>query len=174
MRVLVVLLSFFLAGCSNMSSTSKPQTVPSLDLARYVGRWYVISNIPYFLEKGKVATYDTYTLLPDGRLANDFTFRKGSFAAPEKTWHGKATIVNKATNAEWKVSFVWPLKATYLVLDLDTEYRWAVVGTPNRKLLWVLSRTRQLPSAAYERIVSRISGRGYDVKKLTLVPQPAE
>ena len=77
--------------------------VDYVDLDRYLGRWYVIANIPYFLEQGKVASYDTYSRRPDGKLGNDFTFRKGNFEAPEKTWHGVGEIINKETNAEWKI-----------------------------------------------------------------------
>jgi len=53
------------------------RTVPQVDLTRYLGNWYVIANIPYFLEKGKVATYDTYSMRPDGRMNNTFQVPPG-------------------------------------------------------------------------------------------------
>jgi len=149
------------------------RTVDHVDMDRYVGRWYVIANIPYFLEKGKVASYETYAKRPDGKLVNNFTFRKDSFDAPEKTWHGSAWVVNKTTNAEWKVRFVWPFTSTYLVLELDPDYKWAVVGTPGRGLLWILARDRQLPEATYDAIIDRIRAQGYDPSVIAKVPQPA-
>ena len=161
---------FTLAGCSTMSPPLR--TVDHVDLDRYLGRWYVIANIPYFLENGKVASYDTYARRPDGRLDNIFTFRPGGFTAPEKSWHGTAWVTNPATNAEWKVRFVWPLTSTYLVLELDPDYRWAVVGTPGRGLLWILARERRLSSADYGHILDLIGRQGYDRTKIVPVPQP--
>jgi len=153
--------------------TSPPRTVNHVDLDRYMGRWYVIANIPYLLEKGKVASFDSYARRPDGRLDNIFTFREGSLDAPEKSWKGVAWITNPETDAEWKVRFVWPFTSTYLVLELDPDYRWAVVGTPGRGLLWILARERRLSPADYEHILQLIERQGYDRTKLALVPQPA-
>jgi apolipoprotein D and lipocalin family protein len=137
-----------------------------------MGNWYVIANIPYSLENGKVATYDTYSPRADGRMNNTFTFRKGSFDAPEKSWHGVAWVVNKESNAEWKVRFLWPFTATYLVLELDPDYRWAVVATPGHKLLWILSRARAMDDATYGEILRRVAAQGYEVNRLAKVPQP--
>jgi apolipoprotein D and lipocalin family protein len=170
-------VSLLLVGCAlaaTASARSEPTaTVASVDLKRYMGNWYVIANIPYFLEKNKVASYDSYALLPDGRIENNFTFRKGDVTGTEKTWHGKATIVNKETNAEWKVRFLWPFSSTYLVLDLDPDYQWAVVGTPGRKLVWILARERHLPDELYAKILGRLAYKDFDVAKLRKVPQPS-
>jgi len=166
-----LLVLFSLAGCSTMK-TPPPHTVAHVDLDRYLGRWYVIANIPYFLENGKVASYDTYAKRPDGKMDNIFTFRKGSFDAPEQSWNGTARVTNLATNAEWKVGFIWPVTSTYLVLELDPDYRWAVVGTPGRGLLWILARERQLSAADYEHILGLIEQQGYDRTKIVPVPQP--
>jgi apolipoprotein D and lipocalin family protein len=174
MRYSFLLLPLLLVGCASAPKAPPLRTVAHVDLERYVGRWYVIANIPYFLEKGKVASYDTYARRPDGTLVNDFTFRQGDFGAPEKTWHGSAWVVNTQTNAEWKVRFVWPFTATYLVLELDPDYRWAVVGTPGRGLLWVLARERQMDDATYARILERIRAHGIDPAKVVKVPQPSE
>lgn len=161
-----------LTGCA--TQPAPVHTVPHVDLNRYLGNWYVIANIPYALEKGKVASYDTYSLRPDGRMGNVFTFRKGSFAAPEQSWHGVAWVVNHESNAEWKVQFIWPFTTTYLVLELDPDYRWAVVATPKHKLLWVLARERQLDETVYAEILQRIAAQGYDTNRLAKVPQPVE
>jgi apolipoprotein D and lipocalin family protein len=166
----LVVAALALAGCA---TTQPPlRTVTHVDLNRYLGNWYVIANIPYFLENGKVASYDTYSLRPDGRMNNTFTFRKGGFDAPEKSWHGIAWVVNHDSNAEWKVRFLWPFSTTYLVLELDSDYQWAVVGTPGRNLLWVLARQRHLSAITYGEILHRIGLQGYDTNCLALVPQP--
>ncbi len=159
-------------GCMS-SAKLPPATVARVDLPRYMGRWYVISNVPYFLERGKVASYDTYALRPDGSLSNDFTFRPGDVNAPEKTWFGKAEIVDHATNATWKVSFFWPISVTYKIFALDPNYQWAVVGTGDAGLLWVLARERQIAPSLHESIERELQARGIATDKLARVPQPA-
>jgi apolipoprotein D and lipocalin family protein len=163
---------FIFTGCASAPKPPLTHTVPYVDLNRYLGNWYVIANIPYFLENGKVATFDTYSMRPDGRMNNIFTFRRGTFTAPEESWHGVAWVVNHQSNAEWKVRFIWPFSTTYLVLELDPDYRWAVVATPGHKLLWVLARERSLDDATYAGILQRCAAQGYDVKLITKVPQP--
>lgn len=159
-----------LVGCSDSRPPLK--TVPHVDLQRYLGTWYVIANIPYWLEKGKVATADVYSMRDDGKMGNVFQFRRGNFQAPQKEWKGYAWVVDNTGNAEWRVRFIWPLSATYLIIDLDPEYRWAVIGHPSRDLFWILSRTRQLDPAIYQGILQRAAVQGYDVSRVALVPQP--
>ena len=170
----LALLTLSVAGWSAMATAAPAiRTVEHVDLNRYLGKWNVIANIPYFLEKGKVASYDTYSLRPDGRMNNIFTFRKGSLTAPEKSWHGVAWVVNHQSNAEWRVRFLWPFYSTYLVLELDPNYQWAVVATPGHKLLWILAREHHLDDGTYADILEKIRQQGYDVNRFMKVPQPA-
>ena len=164
------LLGLF-AGCASTPKTL-PATVAHVDLDRYLGRWYVISHVPYFLEKGKVASYDTYARRPDGKLVNNFTFRPGTVTAPEKTWEGVAWVTDTTTNATWKVQFVWPFSVTYKIFALDPAYTWAVVGTSDAGLLWVLAWDRSLPADTYAAIQSELRTRGIDPAPLVFVPQP--
>ena len=164
------LLGLF-AGCASTPKTL-PATVAHVDLDRYLGRWYVISHVPYFLEKGKVASYDTYARRPDGKLVNNFTFRPGTVTAPEKTWEGVAWVTDTTTNATWKVQFVWPFSVTYKIFALDPAYNWAVVGTSDAGLLWVLARERRLSPDTYAAIQSELRTRGIDPAPLVFVPQP--
>ena len=160
-----------LAGCLS-NGKPPPAAVASVDLDRYMGRWYVISHTPYFLEQGKVASYDTYARRPDGRLTNNFTFREKTVDAPEKTWEGTARVIDPVSNATWKVSFFWPVSVTYKILALDPSYGWAVVGTSDGGLLWVLSRERRLPAETYAAILANLKARGLSADTLALVPQP--
>ncbi len=160
------------AGCSTMSTkTPNLMTVATVDLDRYMGRWYVISHVPNFLENGKVGTSDIYARRADGKFDANFAFRKGSLSAPEQEWKGVATIAERATNAAWKVQFVWPLAADYLILELDPDYKWAVVASRGGKWLWVLARETTLPDAVYRDIEGRVTRRGLDAAKLRRVPQ---
>lgn len=169
----LLLSSLGLLSCSSMKHAPL-QTVPQVDLKRYMGDWYVFANIPYSLEKGKVGTLDRYALRPDGRIDNIFLFRRGSLDAPLEQWKGVAWVHNKATNAEWRVQFVWPLRLPYLIIDLDPDYQWSVIGYPSRKLAWVLSRKPALDEATYRGILQRMAKQGYDTRLLAKVPQKPE
>src|SRR4051812_1899538 len=117
----VAFLTAAMTGCST-TQTKAPVSlhlVEHVDLDRYMGRWYVISNIPNFFENGKVATSDNYARRPDGKLDNIFAFRKGSFDAPEKRWEGVAWVTNTSSNAEWKVRLFWPFTSEYQIIELD-------------------------------------------------------
>lgn len=168
----LVLPALFLAGCAT-TGRPLPAAVASVDLDRYMGRWYVISHVPYFLEKGKVASYDTYARRSDGLLTNNFTFREQTVDGPEKTWEGVARVIDTTSNATWKVSFFRPVWITYKIFALDPDYRWAVVGTKDGGLLWVLARERQLAPETYAAILTEMREKGLTTSGLSLVPQPA-
>jgi apolipoprotein D and lipocalin family protein len=165
--LLAALMPLFLSSCAR----APLQTVPQLDLPRFMGDWYVYAHIPYWLERGKVGTLDRYALRPDGRIQNSFLFRRESLDAPLEEWKGVAWVHDKRSNAEWRVQFVWPLRATYLVTDLDKDYQWAVIGHPSRKLAWVLSREPVIDESTYRGILTRLEKQGYDPARLALVPQ---
>ena len=78
---------------------------------------------------------------------------------------------DKQSNAEWRVQFVWPFRVPFLVIDLDDDYQWAVIGYPSRKLAWVLSRKTSLDEKTYRGILQRMQQQGYDITKLAKVPQ---
>lgn len=164
----------FLASCAGVSPKPPLRTVDRVDLPRFMGDWYVLAHIPYWLEKGKVGTLDRYALRPDGRIDNTFLFRRGSLEAPLEEWKGVAWVHDRATNAEWRVQFIWPLRSSYLVIDLDPGYRWAVIGHPSRKLAWVLGRGTGLDEPTYQAILRRLESQGYDSRKLVKVPQRQE
>ncbi len=168
--------SAFVALLSSCTSPSKPplKTVAKVDLPRFMVDWHVFANIPYSLENGKVGTVDRYALMPDGRIQNTFLFRRGSLDAPLEEWKALAWVHDKKTNAEWRVQFVWPFRVPYLVIDLDPQYRWAVIGYPSRKLGWVLTRKTTLDDATYRGILKRMEEQGYDASRLTKVPQHRE
>lgn len=174
--LICVAFCFLLNGCASTESnrsmkTKALQTVPHVDLERYMGDWRVIANIPYFAEKGCVDSIEGYRSRPDGRIDNFFTFRKGSFDAPQKQIRAIAWVHNKETNAEWRIRFFHLVTVKYLVLDLDPEYRWTVVGHPSRRYGWIMAREKTLPEATYSEILRRLGEQGYDPQAFVKVPQ---
>ena len=162
-----------LVGCaSNVNTPSQPlRTVAHVDLKRYMGDWRVIANIPYFAEKDCVDSVESYALRADGRIDNWFTFRKKSFDAPEKKFTALARVHDPKTNAEWRVRFIGLVTVPYLVIDLEPQYRWTVVGHPSRNYGWIMARTKTLPEATYQDILKRLAAQGYDPARFVKVPQ---
>ena len=147
-------------------------TVSAVDLNRYLGTWYEIASYPAWFQKGCTGSTATYSLLPEGRIEVVNQCFKKRLDGPQKTSKGQAEVVDNTSNAKLKVWFFWPFKGDYWIIDLDPDYRWAVVGVPSRKYLWILSRTPVLDEAVYKGILSRIADQGYDPKRLNLTMQP--
>jgi len=91
---------------------------------------------------------------------------KGSFNGRLRNAKGKAWVVDSTTNAKLKVSFFWPFSGAYWIIDLGKNYEYAVVGHPDRKYLWILSRTKKMDGALYEEILNRLRAEEYDTSKL--------
>lgn len=173
-RFTLISILVLLAGCAIAARKRAPplRTVAHVDLPRYMGHWRVIAEIPYFAERGAVDSVESYSLLPDGTVHNWFTCRKESFDAPLNKITAHAYVVNKQTNAEWRVKFLGGLiSASYLILDLDPDYQWTVVGHPSHNYGWIMAREKTLPEATYQAILQRLAAQGYDVSRFQKVPQ---
>lgn len=148
------------------------QTVPKVDLERYLGKWYEIASFPQSFQRGCVATTAEYRRRGDGAIGIINRCRIGSLDGPEKVARGRARVDDKATNAKLKVSFFGPFWGDYWVIELGTGYEYAVVGHPSRDYLWILSRTPAIESDLYDDILARLMGHGYDVTRLRRTQQP--
>ena len=147
-------------------------TVPHVDLPRYMGDWYVIANIPYFAEKNCYDSIESYALRPDGNIDNWFRCRKGSFEAPlEQKASAMAKVVDTSSNAVWNVKFFKIISVKYLILDLDPNYQWVVVGHPSRRYGWIMARTKTMDAPLYQRLLGDLAAQGYDPAKFQKVPQ---
>jgi apolipoprotein D and lipocalin family protein len=173
---LILCTALLSVSCATNRDAGLPPVKPvaQVDLQRYMGDWYVIANIPNRAERGCHDSIERYALRPDGRIDNWFECRDKSFEAPlERRLTTIATIHDKASNAEWRVRIFKVIPVAYLVLDLDPEYQWAVVGHPSRRYGWILAREKSLPEATYSGILERLRQQGYDVTQFEKVPQRA-
>jgi len=164
-----ILALSLITGCA----TSLPplRTVERVDLKRFMGTWYVIAAIPTFIETDAFNSVESYRLDADGTVDTTFTFRKGAFDGPLKTYNPRGFIVDTASNATWGMQFIWPIKAEYLITHLSDDYGQTVIGRNKRDYVWIMARSPQIPEADYERIVAELAAQGYDVTKLRKVPQ---
>ena len=178
-RLALAVLCFTLGACAGVDSRGDLPTVASVDLSRYAGTWYEIARLPMWFQRHCVDSKATYSSRPDGAVGvrNECVTDTGGLEQAE----GVATVVDAKTNARLTVVFDnWfarlfgsSREGNYWILDLDPEYRTAMVGTPDRRFLWILSRTPQLDEATYGRLVERAQQFGYPVSDLIRAQRPA-
>jgi len=139
------------------------EVVPHVELERYLGKWYEIARLPFRFEDDCTDITATYSLSKNGNIS---VLNECLKSGKLKQAKGKAKVVDKNTRAKLKVTFFWPFSADYWIIDLGKEYDYAVVGTPNRKYLWILSRTPQMDGELFSRIIESVKSKGFDVSKL--------
>jgi len=145
-----------------------PPVVPKVDLARYMGTWHEIAKFPNRFQKGCTSTTATYVLRPDGKVT--IINRCGTVDGKGKEARGWAKVADAATGAKLKVTFFWPFFGDYWILDLDPDYRRVLVGTPNRKYLWILAREPRMAEAEYQALVAKAAALSFPVERLEKTP----
>jgi apolipoprotein D and lipocalin family protein len=169
---LLMILGTLLAACAGTATRSANPlpTAEAVDLPRFMGTWHVIAHVPYFFERGKVATRDVYRLREDGRIANDFVFKK-AFGEPDRRWEGISEVVPGSQGARWKVQFVWPFSTELVVIHVDADYAGAALATPDRKLAWIFGREPVMEAARFEALQQQLADAGIDIGAMRKVPQ---
>ena len=157
-------LLFFMTIKEGLSQTL--QTVPSVDLNKYAGKWYEIASYPQIFQKGCHCTTAEYTLSDKGYVIVENRCNKDSVNGKVSYIKGKAFVEEGSGNAKLKVQFFWPFRAKYWIIDLADDYSYAVVSHPNKKYLWILSRSPKMEEAVYLEILSRLKAKGFDLSKL--------
>lgn len=172
-RLTTLALAPLLAALGACQGTQHPPmpTVSRVDLARFMGDWYVIANIPSRMERGAHNAVETYALAPNGTIETTFTFNAGTFDGPLKTYTPRGFVLDRRTNARWGMRFVWPIKADYRIIHLDDGYTQTVIGRQKRDYVWIMARTPQIPAADYQTLLDVVAAQGYDVDKVQRVPQ---
>jgi apolipoprotein D and lipocalin family protein len=160
-----------LAGCAGGPAREPIQSVEYVDLERFMGDWYVIANIPTFIEKGAHNAVETYRIDDDGTIATTFTFRKDGFDGEQKTYTPRGFVEDDGSNAVWGMRFVWPIKADYRIVWLDEDYSQTVIGRNQRDYVWIMARQPTMPEADYREIVAFLGEQGYDTSLIQKVPQ---
>ena len=162
-----------LQSCTSMGKQSAAplEAVPFVDLTRYIGQWYEISNYPHRFQEGCVGSRATYSMREDGKITVLNECYEGSFSGKLRNAKGTAEVVDRKSNAKLKVSFFWPFSGDYWIIDLGKDYEYAVVGHPARTYLWILSRTKKMDEKRYREILERLEAKGYDTTKLSSTRQ---
>lgn len=153
-------------------ATAPVIAVSHLDLERYAGTWHEIARLPmYFQRKCETGVTATYTPRADGTIGvhNQCVTAEGKTIAsdgvarrPEPFSQGKLEVRFAPAWLSW-LPMVW---AEYWVIALDENYRWAMVGQPSRKYLWILSRTPAMNRTTFESLKAKAVTMGYDLTPL--------
>lgn len=162
--VLAATISAF--GCR---STLPPHTVARVDLERYLGLWYEIASFPAWFQEGCFCTQAEYRMR-EGYVEVVNRCRRGSSRGEWETARARAYPVPGSGDAQLKVQFFWPFRGDYWIIALDENYRWAVVGHPDKRYLWILSREPTMDEETYQRLSAEALDKGYDVQRLRRTP----
>jgi len=168
-RIVPVVLALALGACAG--GQPPLATVDQVDLERFMGDWYVIANIPTFIEKGAHNAVESYELNPDGSIATTFVFRADGFDGEEKVYRPVGFVTDTDSNAVWGMRFIWPIKADYRIVYLTEDYSQTIIGRNKRDYVWIMARTPSISSADYDKMIGLVQDMGYDISKVQKVPQ---
>ena len=159
-----------LCACQSAPVAPMP-TVARVDLQRFMGDWYVIANIPTFIEKGAHNAIESYRLDSDGTIAVTFTFRDGAFDGKPKKYSPRGFVQDTRSNALWGMQFIWPIKADYRITYLADDYSQTIISREQRDYVWIMARTPSIAEADYQRLLKIVGEQGYNLNQVQKVPQ---
>ncbi len=170
-----LLLLVLLISITMYAQQNPPATVKYVDIKKYAGLWYEIAKIPNSFQDHCIkGTTAKYSIKENGEISviNSCIDEDGEVDEAD----GVARIVDKKSNAKLEVSFVsffgWrPFWGDYWIIGLDENYQWAIIGTPNRKYGWVLSRTSKLENETMDKIFQILKEQGYNKNNFELSMQ---
>ena len=163
-----IIIALFVFICSSpvLVNSQTIDSLPNVDLKRYAGKWYEIASYPQRFQKSCHCTTAEYTLSDRGYVIVENRCNRDSINGKQTYIKGKAFVEKDSGNAKLKVQFFWPFRGKYWIIDLADDYSYAVVSHPNKKYLWILSRTPQMDAQVYEHILLRLKCKGFDLDKI--------
>ncbi len=169
----ISLLMWFLSTLAGCQSMSQPplEPVDFVDIQRFMGDWYVIANIPTFIEENAHNAIESYQLDKDGTIATTFTFREGGFDGELKTYHPTGYVTDHDSNGIWGMQFIWPIKADYRIVYLTDDYNQVIIARNKRDFVWIMARSPDIPEQDYQYMLGLIAKMGYDISQVRRVPQ---
>ncbi|MFC4278991.1 lipocalin family protein [Achromobacter aloeverae] len=174
-RSAFLVLAFGLVSCTVYAADQRDpppvQTVSQqVEIPRYLGTWYEIARYPRFFQKQCVGDVSAqYFARKDGKVDVTNRCRKRDGSIDEA--RGVAEVVAGSHNTKLEVTFVPPFSGDYWIIGLDKDYRWSVVASPNRRSLWILSRTPRLDKSDLDQALNVLNTQGFPLDKLEYTSQ---
>ena len=162
--ILFIIFASFLKGADTM------KTVESVDLEKFMGKWFVIALVPNMIEKGATNSSDTYVLNEDGTIDITYDAIKDGKA---RQIIQKGTVVNKTSNAEWTIQMRKPfipfMKFPFKIVYIDENYEYMAVGYPKNTMGWIMGRTSKITDEDYKKIMISLEKLGYEKEQFEFV-----
>lgn len=168
--VSISIIGLLVLNSCSVGIPDKATAVQNFDSDKYLGKWYEIARFDYRFERNLNQVTATYSKNPDGTIKVD---NKG-YDYVKKEWKqsiGEARFVNSENEARLKVSFFKPFWAGYNVIELDDDYKYALVVGNNLKYLWILSREKTIPDDVKNKYLEKAKEIGYNTGELIWVEQ---
>jgi apolipoprotein D and lipocalin family protein len=169
---LVVMASFLAIGFAHSAENLEPNTAGNVDLKQYQGTWYEIARLPMFFQRNCAQSEAVYALKNDGNVGVTNRCRTLEGEWNKATGTASPQVPGK-TDKLWVVFdnwfsrlLPWVAKGDYWILNVSDGYQTAVVGNPDRKYLWLLSRTPTVSNSVRSQMLSQAQQQGYDTTKL--------
>ena len=160
-----------MSACAAQHSTIP--TVPTVDLQRFAGDWYVLANIPTFIETNAYNAMEHYAPPEGKRIETRFTFNEGALDGPLKTYNPTA-FVSTPSNSVWGMQFIWPFRAEYRIVYVDPDYQHTIVGRTKRDFVWIMARSAHIDETTYQSLLQKVAELGYDLTKIRRIPHTAK
>ncbi|NDV61803.1 lipocalin family protein [Puniceicoccales bacterium CK1056] len=154
-------------GCASKAPLPTPSQV---DLDRFMGAWFVVGYTPILVDGKAHNAVEHYFLAPDGKIRTTYQYRDGGFDAKLKTHTPVGTVYNAETNAEWRMQFIWPFKAQYIIYYLSDDYNRTIIAHPNRKYAWIMQRTPTISDGDYEDMLKKLEAVGFERSLIQRLP----
>jgi apolipoprotein D and lipocalin family protein len=143
-----------------------------VDLPRFMGDWHVLADIPTPFDKKATQPLEHYQLKNDGTIDTTYSFVPND-GAKRRVIRAKGFVLDKNSNAVWGMQFLWPIKADYRIVYIDTEYSVAIIGRSKRDLVWIMSRAQTITDQRFAELLSIVRTLGHDLSKLRIHRQQA-
>ncbi len=169
----ISLIATFGAACAGArpTGTSPFPTAQRVDIQRMNGTWYVVAEFPNDLERYCFGTTVSYAARSDGDMDLLRRCNKGSLDGPIDEAYGRIRVYDAIHRSKLGLSYIRPIWAPYWIIEVGADYDYAVIGTPKRDRLWILSRTQSMDAREYADAISRLRSNGFDIAKLITVLQ---
>ena len=156
-------------GCA--SNDAPLPTAENVNIDRFMGRWYVHGFTPIIVDKDAHNAIEHYRLDADKKIQTTYQFRAGGFDAEIKTLTPVGWVDEGVdSNAEWRMQFIWPFTADYIILHVDADYSETIIVHPSRKYAWIMLRSNTVRDADYDRLLSKLKAVGYETELIQKLP----
>jgi len=171
MSLPVLVFVFLIPCCTVKSQKMNLPVVKEVDIERYMSVWYEIARFPHRFEKDLVGVTATYTLKENGKITVINQGYKHTLDGQHKKAKGRGRIPDKSQPGRLQVTFFLCFWADYLILELDKDYQYVLIGSSTPDYLWVLCRQPEMDTGIYQMLVDKAESLGYDISKLEKVKQ---